>query len=255
MKTKNIIPAVCIGATTLLGNCTKQAPKTINNLKNDAHLTEIVADSLGKRFSDHEKIISYNKLLKKYGHPVDNYIIIDKKNCKSVVYSPDGDTLNVSEVAVGRHIGDKRGGGYMVKGAKLRAYTTPGEFTICREGARKGSSNEKLYGQKILCLAGEHTQKKYQKSQVLALHQVPLSPMGQLRNKVLKNKSLKDNRVSFGCVNYLAKSFDKMRKFIKGINTKVYILPEEKGNHLRLEPQKDGNYKFFQTKYRYEHQE
>jgi len=79
--------------------------------------------------------------------------------------------------------------------------------------------------------------------------------MGKLRENVFNNKTKKDNRVSFGCVNYLVKSFDRMRKFIKGESTKVYILPEEKGNSLHLEKLDDGKYKFFQTKYRYESQE
>ena len=46
-----------------------------------------------------------------------------------------------------------------------------------------------------------------------------------------------------------------MRKYIKGVSTKVYILPEEKGNSLYLEKQNNGTYKFFQKKYRYEKQE
>lgn len=79
--------------------------------------------------------------------------------------------------------------------------------------------------------------------------------MGKLRENVFNNKTLKDNRVSFGCVNFLVNSYDKMRSLVKGLKTKVYILPEEKGNSLHLENQKDGSYKFFQTKYRYESQE
>jgi hypothetical protein len=79
--------------------------------------------------------------------------------------------------------------------------------------------------------------------------------MGKLREYVFQNKTIKDNRVSFGCVNFMVESYDKMRKLITGKGTKVYILPEEKGNSLHLEKQKDGSYKFFQTKYRYESQE
>ena len=79
--------------------------------------------------------------------------------------------------------------------------------------------------------------------------------MGKLRANVLQNKTIKDNRVSFGCVNYLVETYDKMRSLIKGISTKVYILPEEKGNSLQLEKQADGTYKFFQSKYRYESME
>ena len=53
----------------------------------------------------------------------------------------------------------------------------------------------------------------------------------------------------------VSETYDKMRSLIKGISTKVYILPEEKGNSLQLEKQADGTYKFFQSKYRYESME
>ena len=260
MRTKNIFPVLLIGLSSTFTTCGSKASKSLETISpkffNDTKFTELVTDTFSRKISDSEKIIEFNKLLKKYNEPVENYIIIDKKNCTSTVYSPDGDVLDVSEVAVGRHIGDKRGGGYGVKGAKLSAYTPPGEFEIIREGiSNKNSKDAKLYGERVLVLSGDHTQKAYQKSQVLALHRVPSSPMGKLRENVFKNKTLKDNRVSFGCVNYLVESFDKMRKFIKGKTTKVYILPEEKGNSLHLEQVKDGEYKFFQTKYRYESQE
>ncbi|MBD5402000.1 hypothetical protein HDR58_04250 [bacterium] len=259
MKIRHVIPGILIGASSLFTTCT-HAPSNANNLanklSNDSKLNTILVDTFSRKMSDKVKVIEFNKLLKKYQQPVDNYIIVDKKACTATVYSPDGDVLQVSEVALGRNIGDKRSGGYRVKGAELRAYTTPGEFSIVREGLKsKASKDYKLYGSRVLLLAGDHTQKAYQKSQILALHRVPSSPMGKLRENVFNNGTLKDNRVSFGCVNFLVDSYDKMRSFIKGKNTKVYILPEEKGNSLHLEKQKDGTYKFFQTKYRYESQE
>lgn len=255
MKIKHVIPALLIGAAPVLSSCGKKAVQHIPQLADDPKLQTILVDTFSRKMSDMEKVVEYNKLLKKYGKSNGNYVVIDKKNCKSLVLNPDGDTLFVNDVALGKNIGDKRGGGYKVKGAKLAAYTTPGEFYICKEGAKVGSSNERLYGQKLLILGGDHTQKAYQKSQVLALHRIPKSPMGKLRANVLQNKTIKDNRVSFGCVNYLVETYDKMRSLIKGISTKVYILPEEKGNSLQLEKQADGTYKFFQSKYRYESME
>ncbi len=255
MKLKNYIPALIIAAAPAFTTCGKKVTPKIPQLADDPKLQTILVDTFSRKMSDMNKVVEYNKLLKQYGKSNDNYVVIDKKNCKSLVLNPDGDTLQICDVALGKHIGDKRGGGYMVKGAKLAAYTTPGEFTIVKEGGKAGSSNERLYGQKLLMLGGEHTQKAYQKSQILALHRIPKSPMGKLRANVLQNKTIKDNRVSFGCVNYLVETYDKMRSLIKGISTKVYILPEEKGNSLQLEKQADGTYKFFQSKYRYESME
>lgn len=259
MQTKKLLPSLVIGISSVIsvGNssCSKFAGNYQPRIFNDIKFNELVTDTFSRKFSDTEKIIEFHKLLKKYKRNAENYIIIDKKKCKSTVYNPDGKILDVSEVALGRDIGDKRGGGYQVKGATLRAYTPPGEFEIVREGAKKTSKNFKLYEDRILILKGDRTQKKYQKSQTLALHRVPLSPMGKLRENVFNNNSIKDNRVSFGCVNYLVESFDKMKKFIKGKTTKVYILPEENGNSLHLEKVGEDEYKFFQTKYRYEYME
>ena len=223
-------------------------------LANDSLFNKMAQDTFSLQFSDAEKIINYNKLLKKYNKPTDNYIIVNKKKCLATVYSPDGDTLYTTEVALGRNIGDKRSGGYKVKGAKLKAYTTPGEFEISREGT-SNKHDMKLYNNRVMAISGDHTLTEYKNTQTLALHRVPVSRMGLLREKVLKNKTLKDNRVSFGCVNFLEESYDKMRALIKGVKTKVYILPEEKGNSLFLEKQQDGTYKFVQSKYRTEEME
>ena len=256
MQLKTFIPGVIITTSSILGACENNVNKIGNTLDRDLelnqHFIELVADTFSQKFSDEDKIIEFNKLLKEYNHSQGNYIIIDKKACKATVYSPDGDILNISEVAVGKDIGDLRGGGYKEPKIKLRAYTTPGEYTIRREGCRKGTLDEKLYGKRVLILDGDHTIANSKGKQVLALHQVPSTPMGKLRENVFGNKTLKDNRVSYGCVNFLSSSFDKMRQFIKGIGTKVYILPEEEGNSLFLDHHKNSSYKFVQTKYKTE---
>lgn len=259
MKLKYLLPSLGLITSTFTLSTSQRISSQVRSeinrpvatLANDVHLREIVTDTFSRKFSDEIKIINYNKLLKKYGHSNGNYVIVDKKACQARIYSPDGDVLYKCEVALGRHIGDKRSGGYMVPGAKLLAYTTPGEFEIAREGS-KNASSKKLYGDRVLAISGDHTQQAYKKTQILALHRVPATPMGRLRENVFNNGTLKDNRCSFGCVNFMVESYDKMRSLIKGITTKVYILPEEKGNSLQLVKQKNGTYKFVQTKYRTE---
>jgi hypothetical protein len=258
MNVRHKIYTLAMSACTILGSCggkTNVPQKAVQTLSEDPKLTTILTDTFSTKISDKNKIIEFNKLLKKYKNQTDNYIIIDKKNCSATVYNADGDALYTSEVALGKNIGDKRAGGYKNSKQELNAYTTPGEFEITREGCNPNSSDYKLYGDRVLVISGDHTRKESLKKQTLALHRVPKSPMGKLRENVFNNGTIKDNRVSFGCVNFLEKSYDKIRNLIKGLKTKVYILPEEKGNSLHLEKQKDGNYKFFQTKYRYEYQE
>ena len=255
MNLKCTIPTILLGLSPFFVSyekkCPKIAEKVIPTIETDIRFKILTTDTFSRKISDESKIVNFNKLLKQYCKPVENYIVVDKNKCLAKVYNPNGDVLYETEVALGRNIGDKRAGGYMVKGAELRAYTTPGEFVICREGSKPGSKNVKLYGDRVMPIAGDHTQLEYKKTQTLALHRVPKSSMGRLRENVINNGTLKDNRVSFGCVNFLVESYDKMRKLISGKGTKVYILPEEKGNSLHLEKQKNGSYKFFQTKYRY----
>ncbi len=256
MNIRNLIPTALIATGSILSSCGGKSPtKKIPQFINDPKFTTILADTFSKKITDENKIIEYNKILKKYGQNVDNYIIIDKKNCVAKVYNPDGNLLYSNEVALGRNIGDKRSGGYLQPKVPLAAYTTPGEYVISKEGAKVGSKDYKLYGERVLVLSGDHTKEISKGKQTLALHRIPTSPMGRLRQRVLKNRSKRDNRVSFGCVNYLVETFDKMRSLIKGVSTKVYILPEEKGNSLYLEQQADGTFKFFQKKYRFESQE
>ena len=255
MRIKHIIPTLLISTTTLLPSCERQGARLAREISTSPKLTEIIQDSLSRTISDQDKIIEFRKLLKYYQQPdTANYIIIDKKKCTATVFNADGDSLETFEVALGRHIGDKRGGGYKSDSIPLRAYTTAGEYTIYKEGTNN-PSDIKLYGDKVLMLEGDHTIEISKGKQILALHRVPATPMGRLRENVFNNQSIKDNRVSFGCVNFLVESFDKMRKWITGTGTKVYILPEEKGNSLHLEKISENKYKFFQTKYRYEYQE
>lgn len=255
MKIRHLFPALLLSATTLIPSCERQGAKLAREISVDPKFTEIVQDSLSRTISDQDKIIEFRKLLKSYQQPdTANYIIINKQNCTATVFNADGDSLETFEVALGRHIGDKRGGGYKSDSIPLRAYTTAGEYTICKEGT-SNASDIKLYGDRVLMLDGDHTIEASKGKQILALHRVPATPMGKLRENVFNNKSKKDNRVSFGCVNFLVEAYDKMRKLITGKNTKVYILPEEAGNSLHLEKVGQGKYKFFQTKYRHEHLE
>lgn len=258
MRIKTGLTAIFLSLATPLV-CTKpiktQIVKTpAEYFEHSPKLRELVADTFSIRNDDKTKIIEYNKLLKKYKKQTGNYIIVDKKQCEASIYNSDGELILKEEVGLGKHKGDKRAGGYRKKHF-VQSYTTaPGEYYINKEGSIKGTRNERLYGKRLFTLVGEHTKQESKKSQTLALHQIPNSRR-QERTKAFNNNTLEDNRMSYGCVNFLDDAFDRMRKNIRGIKTKVYILPEEEGNSLHLEKQKDGSYKFFQTKYRYESQE
>lgn len=141
MDLKTFIPTALIGLSTLAPAFVQRTTGIINKnatkLELNSKFNTIVNDTFSRKISDETKIIAYNKLLKQYNRPVSNYIVVDKKHCQAKVYTPDGHVIFKTEIAAGRDIGDLRGGGFMVPGAELRAYTTPGEFMIAREGSKK----------------------------------------------------------------------------------------------------------------------
>ena len=65
------------------------------------------------------------------------------------------------------------------------------------------------------------------------------------RDKLYGDGNLANNRVSMGCVNIPVADLTEMeQKYGIKQGSKLYILPEEKGNSLKLERQEDGTMKF-----------
>lgn len=193
--------------------------------------------------SDKDRIIEYNKK-----HARGNYIIVDKKDCSATVYDKNGKAIKKFEVGLGMDVGDKKAGGYNCGiASKIRKYTAPGEYTL---GEQSAASDTK-YGSNLFIMEGDGVAKDSVDEQVAAIHQIPTQRLAQ-RKGLFKNGTISDNRMSFGCINMLSDDFDEMEKIIQGTGTKLYVLPEEKGNKLQLEMQVDGSLKFVQTKYRNE---
>lgn len=255
MKLKNILLTTIITLSGSFSGCGKKPIiQEAKLLAKDIRLTEIVKDSFSLHHTDAQKIIEYNKLLNEYKDSAKislNYLIVNKKKCNAVVYSPKGDTLQTFEVILGKSKGDKRAGGYWNHEKNPRCYTTPGEYTMNHIGSQKGSSNERLYKNNVFWLKGDHTEKASLGKQATAVHQIPDSRVKQNRLNALNSGSLEDNRKSFGCVELTSQDCETLKTYIKP-GSKIYILPEEKGNSLNLEKQQNNTYKFFQRKYRKE---
>lgn len=235
----------------ILSGCAKGKVKEIPVLANDVRLTEIIADTFSRKIPDASKIIHFNKICDEYrqaGERALNYAIVNKKKCEMIVYSPKGDTLERFRILLGRHIGDKRAGGYADHSKNPRCYTAPGDFEISYIGQSRHPKDARLYGTNLFFLKGDHTEKAYIGKQSNAIHQIPDSWVKTSRLRAMCSKTLADNRKSFGCVELTAQDCNKLKKYlVKG--SKVYVLPEEKGNSLALEKLDNGTYKFVQTKY------
>lgn len=169
----------------------------------------------------------------------DNYVIINKKKCCATVYDKDGGEIDKFEVGIGTDIGDDFNDTSGIVG-KSRNTTPAGEFTLKTNIFDKAS-----YGDLTLSL-GKEANKSQSSKKVVALHKVP--KFRQERLKKFYDGNLSNNRMSHGCINFLAKDFKEFKNYIHG-GLKVYILPEEAGNHLMLTKNDRGELELTQTKY------
>jgi len=82
---------------------------------------------------------------------------------------------------------------------------------------------------------------------VMGLHQIPNSLIKERLSK-FNNGTIKDNRMSYGCVNFQLKDIENLKTIVKP-GSKVYILPEESDNSLKLKKAAGDKYIFVQSKY------
>lgn len=183
---------------------------------------------------DTQKIIEWSKL-----SSTQNYLILNKKKCTATVYDKDGNVLKTFEIGIGRDIGDDFNDTSGLTG-KSRNTTPAGEFTLI-----KNVFHTSAYGNITLSL-GSKANKSAKSKKMVALHKVP--KFRQERLCKFKDDNLSNNRMSHGCINFLEKDFKELTKYIKG-GFKVYILPEEEGNHLMLMLNENHELEFVQTKH------
>lgn len=227
-----IAPTIICALTTVFTNsCSNVSVEKLD--EKQIVLNKLQNDEYCKTHSEIEKIMDYRNATNKS----DNFIVIDKNNCTSVVYNSQGDTLYINEVLLGKSIGDNK--------SIADNYTPAGEFTIVGKDKDYGEKNTKLYSHRLLPIIGDI---KPSPDKFLALHQIP-STVQQIRSKNLHNNILEDNRVTNGCVNYSINDYDNMISYIKGDDTNVYILPEEKDNFLKVIKSFWGNHMLKQDKY------
>lgn len=217
----------------------KSSAQKVTSLESDVKTINDLPDDLSK-------IIEYNK---KY-YDWDYYGVIDKKTCQLTIFDKSGNAIKSFTVGIGKTIGDGLSNYYKDRynktmnawKAELYRYTTPGEFTLDEipgnphipgymgtDGTLRSMS---LKGDNIGFRSGQP-----------AIHVVYKN--SEERIKGIMTEDLSDNRMSYGCVNLLQEDYDAMHEYL-GEGDKIYILPEEEGNSLKLEKQPNGKYVFCQ---------
>lgn len=188
-------------------------------------------DRINNLSSDKERVIEWNKTFNKENKQ--NYIIIDKKACYAYVYSPDGELIKQYEVGVAKNKSDA----LLIRSKKnpdkdFKA-TSAGIYTANYRATGR-DAYAKLYNDRVLQLSNDGLKEKGigTGETGVALHQVPNG--NTARTKKLEQPGISDenNRISDGCVNFLPEDFDDCMKYIDGVGTKVYILPEEDNNYM-----------------------
>ena len=197
-------------------------------------------DKINGMKNDKDRIIEYNK----QNYNGEYYGIIDKKSCKLNIYNKQGDVVKSYNVAVGKNKGDNINFGYYSKNKRTKEagrYTTAGEFTLDEYKDFDGQNyiSRKDGKHKIMALMGDNCGVD---SGQLSIHMIP----NHRPERVSQIKNRTNTRLSYGCVNITEEDYDQMHKYL-GEGDKIYVLPEEKGNKLQLQKQKDGSYKFEQT--------
>ena len=205
--------------TTTTTTATRPAAKTVD------------VDQINNISGNKNRIIEYNKT----NYNKNYYGIIDKKTCKLTIYDKNGKEIDSYKLGIGADKGDGLNGG---------KYTTAGEFTLDENVKIKDAAdytNDK--GQyKFMALKGDN---RGSVSKIPGIHMIPKSTLSKRADKIASD-NLNDKRLSNGCVNMSEDDYDSMYKYLKE-GCKIYILPEEEGNELKLRKQSDGSYKFEQT--------
>ena len=196
---------------------------------------------------DLEKVKEYNK---QNGNG--NYVVVDKKTCTATVYDKNGNALESYEVLLGAEKGDKMSTAYAADKTLSQCTTVPGEYTftsqdsdfgmcLCMGELNETNDPDIQFRKWAPGYWGEKTfTGSYQ-----ALHGTAYEE----RDKLYGDGNLDNNRVSLGCINIPLDDIQEMQqKYGIKVNSKIYILPEDKGNSLELRKMKDGTTKFI-TKY------
>jgi LysM repeat protein len=169
------------------------------------------------KLNDLEKIVKYHK-----NTPDEIYSIVDKKSAKLNIYK--GDSLIKSfEIGVGETFGDAQTVTKNVNGKtdwdSGNKSTGAGVYTV----SNINPSNDAYYGLPSFNLKNEQGIEV-----ATSIHGTPKS-----RRKYFNNNTVIDNRMSNGCINGKCQDLPEMYKYLEE-NSKIYILPEDKGNRFEI---------------------
>lgn len=142
------------------------------------------------------------------------FAIIDKKNARIFVYSPEGKLLGTSPVLLGLAHGDESVAGI---GERKLSEIHPHERTT-PAGRFVSEPGQNLQGEDIVWVDYDAA---------VSIHRVRASNKAERRLERLTSATAADNRISYGCINVPVSFYDGHIKPSFGAESGViYILPE-----------------------------
>ena len=169
------------------------------------------------KLSDEQKIVSFHN-----DKPEETYLIVDKKNAVMKLYT-GGNLTKSFEVGVGQNLSDaqtvtkvKDGKTDWTAGNKS---TGAGIYTI----SNINPASEEYYNLPAFNLKNENGIEVS-----TTIHGTP-----KVRRSKFSNGTVVDNRMSNGCINGKCEDLKELYGQLD-LNTKVYILPEDKGNNFQI---------------------
>ena len=144
------------------------------------------------------------------------FAMVDKKGAKAFVFDADGTLIGAAPVLLGLAVGDDSVPGI---GDRAMSSIRPWERTT-PAGRFVAALGHNALGKEILWVDYDDA---------ISLHPVITTNPKERRLQRLATPTVRDNRISYGCINVPAKFFENVvRPTFEGTNGIVYVLPEIK---------------------------
>jgi hypothetical protein len=219
-----------------------------------------VQDIVNSKLTDKEKIVEYYKYGMQPKEPkCDGFLIVDKKNFTTTLYTTDGEEVMTSPTILGqgRTINfagkdlefnpDSKLRRWDHNGKKVYSKTTgAGTYWVKKNLTHEertktkeegGRDYQREFNDRVLVIYSPFDgNEDGQKEEIQAIHGVP-NPGKWTSNRHSRMKSFEDKtklrKLSTGCVNLEGYTYDMMEEFV-GHKCPIYILPEDKDNYYHM---------------------
>ena len=212
-----------------------------------------IQDWVNTRPTDKEKIVEYYKYGMQSKEPkCDGFLIVDKKNFTTTLYTTDGEEVMTSPSVLGQGRTKNFAGEKLEfnPDSKLRRWdrddkkvysktTGAGTYLVKKNltsEQRKKRKYDQEFNDRVLVIYSPFGGNgEGNKEEVQAIHGVPND--GWVGNKKFRMESFESEnklkKLSTGCVNLEGYTYDMMEEFV-GHKCPIYILPEDKDNYYHM---------------------